>query len=78
MPGLRTFVITINDKSYTIRAVDIDEALCSVYRKYYLGKVNAYDMIFWHLGTTKEIVTWFEVNENQQKEGVNNEKISRG
>jgi hypothetical protein len=64
MSEMKTFVVTINDKSYTIREFDIDYALCSAYRKYHLGKVNVYDKIFWHLGTTKEVVTWFEVDEN--------------
>jgi len=60
---MKTFSVTVNGKEYKIRAKDVDDALCSAYRKYYLGKVNVFQHILWHLGTTKEVVTIVEIEE---------------
>ena len=57
---MKTFIVTVNGKEYDIRALDEDEALCTAYRKYHLGKVNVFEHILWHLGTTKEVVTIVE------------------
>jgi len=61
MGGLKTFSVTMNEKTYLIKDLDIDDALCTAYRKYHLGKKNVYGEILWHLGCTKEHVTWSEV-----------------
>ena len=60
---MNTFKVTVNDKEYTIQARDVDEAMCSAYRKYYVGKANVFDHIMWHLGKTKEVVTIVEIVE---------------
>ena len=57
---IKTFIVTVNGKEYQISALDKDEALCTAYRKYHLGKVNVFNDILWHLGTTKEVVSIIE------------------
>jgi len=61
---MKTFVVTVNDTEYTIRAPDEDNAICTAYRKFHKGKgpaSNVFDHIMWHIGTTKEVVTIREV-----------------
>ena len=58
---LKTFSVTMNEKTYVIKDWDIDGALCTAYRKYHLGMVNVYDHILWHLGCTQEQVEWREL-----------------
>ena len=50
---MKTYVVTVNDKTYTFRARDVDDALCSAFRKYYVGKVNVFDNIMWAAGCAK-------------------------
>ena len=61
MEELKTFSVTMNEKTYVVKDWNVDGALCTAYRKYHFGKVNVYDHILWHLGCTKEQVTWREL-----------------
>jgi len=61
MSYMRTFIVTVNDKTYTVRARDVDDAMCSAYRKYYMGKSNVFDNIMWYVGKTKEQMSVKEV-----------------
>jgi hypothetical protein len=54
---MKYFIVTINGEQYEIRAKNIDEAVCTAYRKFHKGNFNVFSDILWHVGVTKDEVS---------------------